>query len=85
MENVVMPEPLHLVLIYGSTREGRFCDTVATWAAARVGEHPGFTLDVVDPAELTLIPHRHEAEDCDEVRALQRLSLIHISEPTRPY
>ena len=67
-----MPRPLHIALIYGSTREGRFCDVVGAWTAARIAADGGFTLDVIDPAELTLMPHRHESEDCDEVRALRR-------------
>ena len=30
-----MTEDLHLALIYGSNREGRFCDVVAGWAATQ--------------------------------------------------
>src|ERR1700691_1573782 len=36
-------------LIYGSTREGRLCDKVASWAASRISADSGFTLDVIDP------------------------------------
>lgn len=45
-----MSDPLHVALIYGSTREGRFCDTVARWAAAEIETAGGFTLEIVDPA-----------------------------------
>ena len=45
---------IHVALIYGSTRPGRFCDAVGTWAAARIAERQEFTLDVVDPASLDL-------------------------------
>lgn len=45
-----MRDSLHVALIYGSTREGRFCDTVARWAAAEIKAAGGLALDVVDPA-----------------------------------
>jgi NAD(P)H-dependent FMN reductase len=53
-----MTDPIHLALIYGSTREGRFCDVVAQWAAAETGSDANFTLDLVDPMALDL-PTRH--------------------------
>ncbi len=45
-------------LIYGSTREGRFCDAVASWAAGEIARHEVFALDVIDPATLEL-PSRY--------------------------
>ena len=45
---------IHVALIYGSTRPGRFCDTVGAWAAARIGDRKEFTLDIVDPATFDL-------------------------------
>jgi len=53
-----MTDPIHVALIYGSTREGRFCDVVAGWAAAEIGGHTGFTLQLVDPRAMDL-PIRH--------------------------
>jgi NAD(P)H-dependent FMN reductase len=53
-----MDDRIKLALIYGSTREGRLCDTVAQWTVAEIGRHPGFLLDVIDPATLEL-PQRH--------------------------
>jgi NAD(P)H-dependent FMN reductase len=47
-----------LGLIYGSTREGRFCDTVANWTAEEIARHEGFSLDVIDPAAYEL-PSRY--------------------------
>jgi NAD(P)H-dependent FMN reductase len=47
-----MTEPIGVALIYGSVREGRFCDRVASWAARRIADHGGFSLDVVDPLNL---------------------------------
>src|SRR4051795_7365822 len=37
-------------LVYGSTRPGRFCDTVAQWAATRIAAHAGFAIEPIDPA-----------------------------------
>jgi NAD(P)H-dependent FMN reductase len=39
-------------VVYGSTRQGRFCDTVACWAAERIAKQAGFTVGVIDPAAL---------------------------------
>lgn len=46
-----MKKPLRLVLIYGSVRSGRFCDTVAQWAIGEIGQLSDLTLDVVDPSD----------------------------------
>ena len=43
--------PISLVVIIGSTREGRFAPTVASWFVDRVRRHGGFVVDVVDLAE----------------------------------
>ena len=53
---------IHVALIYGSTREGRFCDKVAGWAAAEILNRNEFTLDTIDPATLAL-PDRHTREE----------------------
>jgi NAD(P)H-dependent FMN reductase len=44
-----MKTPLRLVMIYGSVRLSRFCDTVAKWAASNIKQNPDFELSVVDP------------------------------------
>lgn len=63
-----MSIPLKIVVIYGSTREGRFCDTVATWLTSELRRNAPFTLDIIDPLDLGL-PERHEAEDDPSVLA----------------
>lgn len=63
-------EKLGLGLVYGSTRVGRFCDTVAEWAAGQVLARGDFELDRIDPARLALSP-RHELEDGVELLALR--------------
>ncbi len=41
--------PIKVGLVYGSTRAGRFCDTVARWAASQIGAREGFALEIIDP------------------------------------
>ncbi len=38
-----------IALIYGSARDGRFCDTVAAWTMAAIERAGGFAVDVIDP------------------------------------
>lgn len=45
-----MQPTLDTTLIYGSAREGRFCDTVARWIAGEIERRGGFSLDILDPA-----------------------------------
>ena len=47
-----MEEKIRLGLIYGSTRPGRLCDTVANWVVEQVRELPGFEIELIDPAQL---------------------------------
>jgi len=49
-----MNDQIKAGIIYGSTRPGRFCDTVARWAAERVALKTGFTVELIDPAALGL-------------------------------
>lgn len=68
-----MDGKINLALIYGSTREGRFCDKVAAWAGAQIAQRNEFSLDVIDPAALAL-PSRHQREDnADLIRLRQRI------------
>jgi NAD(P)H-dependent FMN reductase len=46
--------PLRIVIIIGSTREGRFGPTVADWFAAAARRRPDLAVDVVDLAETHL-------------------------------
>ena len=41
---------IKLALIYGSSRAGRFCDTIAAWAIKQIATNPDFLLDVIDPS-----------------------------------
>jgi NAD(P)H-dependent FMN reductase len=57
-----MKTAVKATLIYGSTREGRFCDTVANWAAGEIWSRIDFTLELIDPQDLEL-PFRAGAEN----------------------
>lgn len=58
-----MSDTIRMALVYGSTREGRFCDTIARWAAEQVARHGGFELDRIDPGELALPSRMQNAHD----------------------
>jgi NAD(P)H-dependent FMN reductase len=45
-----MNHRLKIGIVYGSTRVGRFCDTVAAWVAERAARHPELDTDRLDPA-----------------------------------
>ena len=49
-----MNREINVALIYGSVREGRFCDTVAKWAIGEIDRRPEFALDIIDPRSLSL-------------------------------
>lgn len=65
-----MKRQLRLALVYGSTRAGRFCDVVARWAAAEIGRHDGFVLDVIDPAVPDQRPGASIADRIDRADAI---------------
>lgn len=44
-----MDDKVRVALIYGSTRNGRFCDKVAAWAAAEIAGRGEFSMDIIDP------------------------------------
>ena len=44
-------EVIRVGVIYGSTREGRFCDTVAGWVREQIEAESRFSVDVIDPKE----------------------------------
>jgi NAD(P)H-dependent FMN reductase len=49
-------DPLHIAVIVGSTREGRFAPTVAGWFVGQAGRRDDIELDVIDLAEIELPP-----------------------------
>jgi NAD(P)H-dependent FMN reductase len=63
-----MESKIKVVLIYGSTRKGRFCDTVAQWVAERIGADGKFALELVDPAAAGNPPAGSQGNDAPSVR-----------------
>jgi NAD(P)H-dependent FMN reductase len=47
-----MESSIKVGLVYGSTRPGRFCDTVARWAAGQIAAREGFAVEIIDPASV---------------------------------
>lgn len=47
-----MTEKMTLGLIYGSARQGRFCDTVASWLIRELSSSEVFSLTIIDPLRL---------------------------------
>lgn len=66
-----MPPNLRLALIYGSAREGRFCDVVADWAKRRIVRHGGFEIDAIDPLDWPL-SGRISRQDEAQLQALRQ-------------
>ena len=65
-----MKETFNLAVIYGSAREGRFCDTVANWAVETLKEDPELSVETIDPAVLDL-PSRHVDDQHPGIAELQ--------------
>jgi NAD(P)H-dependent FMN reductase len=59
-------QPLHLVILVGSTREGRFADVVADWFAAQARRRDDLEVEVVDLADAAL-PAVYPARDTASV------------------
>ncbi|MGH6894470.1 MAG: NADPH-dependent FMN reductase, partial [Dongiaceae bacterium] len=66
-----MPDrKLNLAIIIGSTREGRFGDTVGRWFAAEAAGRSDFSVDLIDLAEIRL-PAAHPARPTPEIAAFR--------------
>lgn len=44
-----MKEKLTIAVIYGSARQGRFCETVVNWALTELWAESGFRVTLIDP------------------------------------
>ncbi len=49
-------DEIRVAVIFGSTRPGRFCDTVVRWTVECLAASEKFQLDVIDPAESSAAP-----------------------------
>lgn len=62
-------QKIKLALVYGSAREGRFCDTVAEWAIRQIAGDSRFELHLIDPATMAP-PAWHVREDSPQRQEL---------------
>lgn len=51
-----MASKVRIALIYGSAREGRFCEKLIEWARAHISLNVDFELDVIDPRDYGFAP-----------------------------
>lgn len=65
-----MHDRINVGLVHDATVEDRFCYDAAMWAGGRIWERRGFTLDLIDPAALSL--HSPLREDDEALPALQQ-------------
>ena len=65
-----MDRALNLAIIIGSTREGRFGDTVGRWFAKEAAGHGGFAVDLIDLIDIKL-PPTHQRKPTPEVDAFR--------------
>lgn len=61
---------LNLAIIIGSTREGRFGDTIGRWFAAEASRRSDFSIDLIDLADINL-PAAHPARPTPEIEAFR--------------
>ncbi|MDX8036024.1 NAD(P)H-dependent oxidoreductase [Lentzea sp. BCCO 10_0856] len=66
--------PVQLAVIVGSTRDGRFGPTVATWFAEHARQHGDVKVDVIDLAEARLPVHLSSEPGLEGARALAAVS-----------
>ncbi|HUE44543.1 MAG TPA: NAD(P)H-dependent oxidoreductase [Candidatus Sulfotelmatobacter sp.] len=52
-----MSQPVKVGLIYGSTRQGRFCDIVARWTEKELGASGNFSVELIDPVAHSRAAH----------------------------
>ena len=65
-----MERILKLAIIIGSTREGRFGDTVGRWFAQEAAAHGAFSVDLIDLIDIKL-PPSHRSRPTPEVAAFR--------------
>ena len=60
-----MESLIRVGVVYGSTRAGRFCDTVVRWTAAQIASRGNFALETIDPAASDRQSHKQQVAACD--------------------
>ena len=60
-----MDLPVKIGIVYGSTRPGRFCDTVARWSAAQIAKRNLFAIETIDPGDSNRADLKQRLGACD--------------------
>jgi NAD(P)H-dependent FMN reductase len=71
---------MKVAVIYGSTRPGRFCDTVVRWTVERLAASGLFQLDVIDPADPPKGPNADPAAKPADDAAIAELPSLSLRE-----
>jgi NAD(P)H-dependent FMN reductase len=68
-----MNQQVKVGLVYGSARQGRFCDTVARWTEKELGAGGNFCVEVIDPAKHNRVAWHESAagKDASNDRSLR--------------
>jgi len=70
----VSDKPIHLAIIIGSNREGRFAPVIARWFTQQVQSNADFSVDVIDLAEVALPAALSEKPTAEVVSFCERLT-----------
>ena len=73
----MMESPIKVGLVYGSTRPGRFCDTIARWATGQIAARDGFGLETIDPRRPSEISQLARAQEATHRPRAMHLSSSH--------
>src|SRR5215475_1789314 len=63
-----MNQPIKAGLIYGSARQGRFCDTIVRWTEKELGTNGKFSVELIDPVAHSRAA-RHKAHEPEGLAA----------------
>jgi NAD(P)H-dependent FMN reductase len=67
-----MNQQVKVGLIYGSARQGRFCDTVARWTEKELGTSGNFSVEVIDPVtHMRAARHETPSHAASDYRSLR--------------
>lgn len=67
-------KPIHLVILVGSNREGRFAPVIANWFTEQVRSNADFTVDVIDLADAALPAAISDTPSAEAVSFCERLA-----------
>ncbi|MDZ5697071.1 NAD(P)H-dependent oxidoreductase [Chelativorans sp. M5D2P16] len=75
-------KPIHLAILVGSNREGRFAPVIARWFTQQVQSNAEFSVDVIDladvalPAAITETPSTEAVSFCERLAAADAFVMV---------